>query len=151
MDPFVVFQDENVTVRAILVKHPPVFPALAFRFDSKYGSVVLTGDTAECDNLITLATGADLLIHEAVNLAYYGTHNFAPEFLNHQLISHTPPAGAGRVARKAGVPHVVLSHMAGIATDEEWAAGVTGEFGGRVDVAHPGQMFDVVRVPALAP
>ncbi|WP_430297366.1 MBL fold metallo-hydrolase [Sinomonas sp. B1-1] len=148
MQPFEVYADENVTVTAILVEHPPVFPAFAFRFDTRYGSVVISGDTTECENVATLAAGADLLIHEAVNLAYFAARDFSPEFLNHQQISHTTPAGVGRVARAAGVGHVVLSHLAGVATDEEWAAGVAAEFSGPITVAQPGQRFVPGRIPA---
>ncbi|GAB2756468.1 MBL fold metallo-hydrolase [Sinomonas soli] len=148
MEPFEVYADENVRVSAILVEHPPVFPAFAFRFDTAYGSVVISGDTAECGNVATLAAGADLLIHEAVNLAYFAARDFSPEFLNHQQVSHTTPTGVGRIARAAGVGHVVLSHLAGVATDEEWAAGVAEEFPGPITVARPGQHFLPGRIPA---
>lgn len=143
MEPFEIYRDELITVTAILVAHPPVFPAFAFRIESKYGSVAFSGDTAECANMVTLATGADLLVHEAVNLDFYRRHDFAPEFLNHQEQSHTTPAGVGRVAAAAGVPHVVLSHLAGVATDEEWSCDVRREFAGEVTVAHPGDVFAV--------
>jgi ribonuclease BN (tRNA processing enzyme) len=148
MEPFEVYADENVRVSAILVEHPPVFPAFAFRFDTRYGSVVISGDTTECENVATLAAGADLLIHEAVNLAYFAGRDFSPEFLNHQQISHTTPAGVGRIARSAGVGHVVLSHLAGVATDEEWAGGVAEEYAGPVTVARAGQRFVLGRIPA---
>ena len=150
MVPFPVYEDELVRVSAILVEHPPVFPAFAFRIESRYGSVVISGDTTECANMVTLSTGADLLIHEAVNLEFFAGLDMAPEFLNHQRISHTTPAGVGRVASLAGVPHVVLSHLAGLASDEEWAAGVQAEYDGAVTVAAPGNRFEIARVPALA-
>lgn len=148
MRPFEIYRDERVTVTAILVQHPPVFPSFAFRFDTRYGSVVISGDTAECENVSTLAAGADLLVHEAVDLTYFASGDFSTEFLNHQQISHTTPAGVGRVATAAGVGHVVLSHLAGLATDAEWAAGVTAEFAGPVTVAQPGQRFVPGRVAA---
>lgn len=43
MEPFVVMEDDHVTVRAILVQHPPVFPSYAFRFDLRHGSIVIRG------------------------------------------------------------------------------------------------------------
>ncbi|MEH0110894.1 MBL fold metallo-hydrolase [Tersicoccus sp. MR15.9] len=148
MRPFEIHRDERVTVTAILVQHPPVFPSFAFRFDTRYGSVVISGDTTECANVATLAAGADLLVHEAVDLAYFASGDFSAEFLNHQQISHTTPAGVGRVATAAGVGHVVLSHLAGVATDAQWAAGVAAEFAGPVTVAQPGQRFVPGRVAA---
>jgi ribonuclease BN (tRNA processing enzyme) len=97
-----------------------------------------------------LAEGADLLVHEAVNLDFYRARDFAAEFLNHQEISHTTPSGVGRVATRAGVGKVVLSHLAGIATDAEWTAGVATEYAGPVSVAHPGEIYTVVPVDAPA-
>ncbi|MGK7223887.1 MBL fold metallo-hydrolase [Kocuria flava] len=150
MDPFPVYEDESVRVSAILVEHPPIFPAFAFRFDTAHGSVVLSGDTTESANTAALAAGADLLVHEAVNLDYYRAQDFGPEFLNHQEISHTTPAGVGRVAARAGAGAVVLSHLAGIATDEQWSAGVRAEYDGPVTVARPGSVYAVSSAPALA-
>ena len=40
-----VMQDSNVTVRCVLVDHPPVKPAFAYRFDSHDRSIVISGDT----------------------------------------------------------------------------------------------------------
>src|SRR4030095_8486820 len=61
-EPFVVRpEDEHgVTVTATLVQHAPVFPALAYRFDTPHGSVVFSGDTGPCDNVARLAQGADI-------------------------------------------------------------------------------------------
>src|SRR3989441_1758553 len=54
-----VMQDENVTVTATLVNHPPVVPAFSYRFDARDRSIVISGDTARSDNLVQLARGAD--------------------------------------------------------------------------------------------
>jgi hypothetical protein len=44
--PGLVTQDDNVKVSAILVEHPPVKPALGYRFDFKDRSIAFSGDTA---------------------------------------------------------------------------------------------------------
>ncbi|MCG2623186.1 MBL fold metallo-hydrolase [Arthrobacter sp. I2-34] len=141
--PFDVYEDSRVKVTGILVEHPPVRPALAFRFDTDAGSVVFSGDTAECASLAVLASGADVLVHEAVNLDFYAGKGFAPAFLNHQQISHTTPEGAGRVAAAAGVGRLVLSHLAGRAEPEWWSSRACAYFDGPVDVAASGQRFAV--------
>lgn len=61
----VVMQDENVRVTSTLVDHPLVTPAFAYRFDGPDRSIVISGDTARSDNLVKLARGADVLVHEA--------------------------------------------------------------------------------------
>lgn len=63
-----VMQDANVKVTSALVKHPPVSPAFAFRFDSADRSIVISGDTAPSENLVRLAYGADVLVHEVMHL-----------------------------------------------------------------------------------
>ena len=63
-----VMQDANVKVTSALVKHPPVSPAFAFRFDAADRSIVISGDTAPSENLVRLAYGADVLVHEVMHL-----------------------------------------------------------------------------------
>ena len=41
-----------------------VAPAFGYRIDFRGRSVVISGDTKPSDNLVTFATGVDLLIHE---------------------------------------------------------------------------------------
>ncbi|GER22771.1 hypothetical protein NCCP1664_12680 [Zafaria cholistanensis] len=147
--PFAVYEDARVRVTAVLVEHPPVRPALAFRFDTAAGSITFSGDTAECDALVRLAEGTDILVHEAVNLDFFACRGFDPVFINHQSESHTSPEGAGRVASKAGAGRLVLSHLAGVATVEEWGQRARSTFSGPVDVARSGDRFALV--PALAP
>ena len=55
---------EHVTVTAARVEHPPIVEAYGYRFDTADGSVVISGDTAPCANLVRLARGADVLVHE---------------------------------------------------------------------------------------
>ena len=61
-----VMRDGNVKVTAAVVHHPPVVPALAYRFDAADRSIVISGDTTPSDNLIQLARNADILVHEAM-------------------------------------------------------------------------------------
>src|SRR5699024_12690661 len=65
MEPFVIYEDELVTVSAILVEHPPIAPAFGFRFETAAGSVTFSGDTTATANMIRLARDTNLLLHEA--------------------------------------------------------------------------------------
>ncbi|SOY61695.1 zinc phosphodiesterase, putative tRNA 3' processing RNase Z homolog [Cupriavidus taiwanensis] len=118
MAPFPVYQDENVKVTATLVSHPPVYPSFAFRFDTPDGSVVFSGDTSPSRNLIRLAQGADVLVHEVidtawVNALYPQPRNAAQEAKAHHLVhSHTAVEDVGTVAQAANVKVLVLSHLA---------------------------------------
>lgn len=117
MDPFPVFEDERVRVSAILVRHAPVFPSFAFRFDTDDGSAVFSGDTGVCDNIVRIAQGADVLVHEVIDPAWvearYGGANPTPEQqarAHHHLTAHTPIEDTGKVAERAGVSTLVLNH-----------------------------------------
>lgn len=80
-EPSDVMEDENVRVTATLVPRGPVHPSFAFRFDTEYMSVTFSGDAAETENLVKLARGSDILVHEAFNVrglqhdrGSYGSH-----------------------------------------------------------------------------
>ncbi|AJW45999.1 MBL fold metallo-hydrolase [Ralstonia mannitolilytica] len=110
-----VMQDANVKVTSALVKHPPVAPALAFRFDSADRSIVISGDTAPSENLVRLAYGADVLVHEVMHLPsldrLLATEPNAKTLREHLLASHTSTEDVGRIATEAKVKTLVLSHF----------------------------------------
>lgn len=130
IDPFLVFEDDRVSVTATLVDHPPVAPAFAFRFDSEWGSVTVSGDTAESDNLIRLARDTDVLLHEAIDFDWVaGMYDDRPDeeaqaSRDHHFKSHTSVEGAIRVAAQAGARTLALHHLVpGSADDSVWARG----------------------------
>lgn len=110
-----VMQDENVRVTAALVNHPPVVPAFGYRFDAADRSIVISGDTTPSDNLVGLAQGADVLVHEA--LYVQGIDRVVASVpnavaLKKSILSHhTTAEDVGRVAQRAGVKLLVLSHL----------------------------------------
>ena len=89
------FADFSVTTRPVC--HQP--ESIAFRVEKGGRSMVYSGDTDVADNLVTLAEGADLLICESA----------LPDHLKTE--GHLTPSLAGRVARKAGVKKLVLTHL----------------------------------------
>ena len=70
MAPIPVYEDDKVKVTAILVQHFPIVPAFAFRFDTDDGSIVISGDTGPSQNVVNLARGADILVHEVIDPAW---------------------------------------------------------------------------------
>lgn len=70
MEPFLVHEDERVRVTTTLVNHFPILPAFAFRFDTDDGSVVFSGDSSPCDNLVRLAHNTDVLVHEVIDRSW---------------------------------------------------------------------------------
>jgi ribonuclease BN (tRNA processing enzyme) len=90
-------------------------PSFAYRFDSADRSIVISGDTARSDNLVKLAQGADVLVHEALwvpAVDRLATRQVNPAlFKKHMIDSHTSIEDCGRVAAAAGVKTLVLSHL----------------------------------------
>ncbi|WP_082711535.1 MBL fold metallo-hydrolase [Methylobacterium indicum] len=140
--PGPVMRDERVTVTAALVQHPPVEPAFAFRFDCPDRSIVISGDTRYSPNLIALAKGADVLVHEVMYLPelekLIATEPNARTLREHLIASHTTTEEVGRVATEAGVKTLVLSHFVPggypFIKDEVWLEAVRPHFKGEIVV-----------------
>lgn len=94
---------DSINFRGFAVESAPVEhnpESIAYRITSADGnSVVYSGDTDYSENLIELATGADLLICESAQ----------PDSL--QVKGHLTPSLAGKMATRAGVGKLVLTHF----------------------------------------
>lgn len=136
-----VMQDENVKVTCAVVDHPPI-PALAFRFDCPDRSIVVSGDTRLSRNLIELAKGADVLVHEVMHVPSIGSliasEPNAKTLREHLLASHTSTEDVGKLATEAGVKTLVLSHFVPgghpFLADEVWKDAVRPHFSGHLVV-----------------
>lgn len=141
-EPGTVLQDEGVKVTSALARHPPVVPSFAYRFDTADRSIVISGDTAPADEVVALAKGADVLVHEAlypagVDRLVAAVPNAAT--LKQSILSHhTSAADAGRIAQAAGVATLVLSHFVPpddpAITDQMWIDAARPHFKGRIIV-----------------
>lgn len=140
--PGVIMQDDNVKVTCALVEHPLVTPAFAYRFDTADRSIVISGDTAPSENLVQLARGADVLVHEAmfmpaVDRLVARVPN-ASTLKKHLVNSHTSAEDCGKVATAAGVKMLVLSHFVPPddpeVTEQMWHDAARRHFNGRIVV-----------------
>ena len=117
MSPFEIYKDEHLRVLATLVNHAPMYPAFAYRFETPGGVIVFSGDTNRNENLIEMAKGADVLVHEAIDMNW--PRKMLPEprsqadeaKLRHLLEAHTDVAQLGSIAQDAGVRLLVVTHL----------------------------------------
>ena len=102
--------DGSVVVEAVAVHHEPVPEAVAYRVTSPDGVVVISGDTRVCHEVELLSAGADVVVHEAcrataLHEVVSGTR-FEPVF-----DYHADTVALGGLAERAGVRHLVLTHL----------------------------------------
>lgn len=149
-EPGVVLKSDDVTVRVARVRHPQIEHALAYRFDARDRSIVISGDTAYSPELVELARGADVLVHEVLYVP--GVDRLAARYPNaarlreHLVASHSSPEDVGRVAAAARVKTLVLTHFVPgddpSITDAQWSEGVRKHFSGTVIVGR-----DLMEIP----
>lgn len=103
--PGIIYKDENVTVKAFLVKHGDV-EAFGYRFETPDRTIVISGDMGPTQSIVDNCKGYDVLIHEAYSMA---SHNEAtPENQARRKNLHTSSQELAEIARKAK-PGFVLS------------------------------------------
>lgn len=148
-EPGLVFEENGLRVSCAFVDHPPFEIALGYRLDYGERSVVISGDTAPSENLVRLAQGADVLVHEVVHPAALaqmeaGANN-ASTITDHMRRNHTMVGDLGAIAQAAGVGTLVLSHMVphhGV-SHEDWVRPVQETFTGHIVVGEDLMVLDV--------
>ena len=115
-----VFEKDDLVITALAVDHAPVRPAVAYRFDYKNRSVLVSGDTKKSTNLEEMAMGVDILVHEALAPNLVGLMNRAAkkngnailEKITNDIIDyHTSPAEVAEIAEAAQVGHLLYYHV----------------------------------------
>jgi len=153
----VIYQDSNIKVTAIENSHfnfhkgPAAgkHKSYSYRFDTPGRVIVFTGDTGPTDALTELARDADLLVSE-VNSVTERMQSLT-ESGQWQLLTPAEQAGIrlqmtlghmstddiGKMAARAGVKTVVLTHLTWKADDDysTWADEVKKHFSGPVLIA----------------
>jgi ribonuclease Z len=116
----VICARDDLRVTAFPVEHAPVRPAVGYRFDYKGRSVVISGDTRPAQSLIRQSRGADLLVHEGLQPAMINLVRESARKLGRSGLArimgdvnsyHTSPEDAAGMAEKAGVGHLLLTHI----------------------------------------
>lgn len=103
-----IYEDGQVKVEAFLVKHGTWPTAYGFRFTTQDKVIVISGDTAPCENLIRFGQGADILIHEVY---YKKAFDRKDEFWKrYHAANHTSTYELAEIANKIKPGLLVLYH-----------------------------------------
>ena len=127
----VVLETEKFTITATPTIHHASadLKSYAYRVDSKYGSVVISGDTVPTPNVVDLSMNADILIHESAFLdgSILSYQDILKTIANKKFIKledglrlapddmasfhqHTSSRELGKVAEKSKVKKLVVYH-----------------------------------------
>jgi ribonuclease BN (tRNA processing enzyme) len=132
-DPTGTLHVGELRIRFREVPHFTTTYAIDFSSANGAGRVTYGADCRPSAELVEIARGTDLLIVEATLPR--------PERTGDR--GHMTPAEAGEHARRAGAGRVVLTHISD-ELDEDWAlAQGTDTFGGTVEVAREGAVYEV--------
>lgn len=158
-DQGVVFYDrDGLKIIAFEVDHRPVEPAYGYRIEYRGRTIVISGDTAKCDNMVRFSKGADLLVHSALSrlmvtqisktAAELGRPRIA-KITTDILEYQTDPVQAAEIAETAGVKMLAFVHLVPPPPNRivEWLfmRGVKDVFSGRALLGRDGLAF---RLPA---
>ncbi len=140
ISPGVVYRDDRVTVRAFPVKHGSWDEAFGYRFETPDRTIVISGDTAPCDEVVRACDGCDVLVHEVYSRA--GFDRLGPEDQRYHAAFHTSAPELARIATAARPRTLVLTHQLFFGTPEEsLVAEVRAGYAGEVVSAHDLQVF----------
>jgi ribonuclease BN (tRNA processing enzyme) len=136
--PGVVYQDENVKVTAVAVRHGSWPLALGYRFDAAGKSIVISGDTAPAESLANACNGCDLLIHE-VYIGSASSASHTPDHWARYMASfHTSADELSELATRAHAKTLAVTHLAymGGATEADLRMALGKSYTGRIVIGH---------------
>lgn len=140
IDEGIVYKDENVKVQAFKVKHGSWPNAFGFRFTTPDKTIVISGDTKPCDNILKYADGADILIHEVYKSADYDKKT---EFWQrYHRDNHTSTHELAKIANKTKPGLLILYHtLYWGASDQDLLDEISTIYKGKVVVGSDGTIY----------
>ncbi len=109
IQPGVIYKDQNVTVKAFLVKHGSWPQAFGYRFETPDRTIVISGDTAPTQSIIENCNGCDVLIHEVY--CQDGFNHRPPNWQKYHSNFHTSSHELAEIANKAKPGLLILYHQ----------------------------------------
>lgn len=106
--PGMVYQDGFVTVEAFAVNHGAWKEAYGYRVLTPDRTIVISGDTAPSDGVVSRCNGCDVLVHEVYSEA--GFRGRPPEWQRYHSRYHTSTGELAKIANRAKPKLLVLTH-----------------------------------------
>jgi len=141
--PSVVYDSGGVRVTAFRVNHGEWREAYGYRFDGPDRSIVLSGDTRPSEELVRMATGVDVLIHEVQpsDSTRHPGNRSATEWARYVREYHTTALQLGELAARARPKLLIVYHNGRRAAADQILADIRRSFSGPVTIAADLQRF----------
>jgi ribonuclease Z len=141
--PSVVYDSAGVRITAFLVNHGEWREAYGYRFDTPSRSIVLSGDTRPSEELVRMATGVDVLIHEVQpsDSTQHPGNRSAAEWASYVRAYHTTALQLGALAARAGPKLLIVYHNGQRVAADRILADIRRSFSGPVAIAADLQRF----------
>jgi ribonuclease Z len=140
-DDGIIYQDSLVKVEAFKVVHGSWPNAFGFRFTTPDKTIVLSGDTRPCKNILKYAKDADILIHEVYS--YAGWKNKNEFWQKYHRANHTSSHELADLATKTKPGKIILNHVLYWgASDHDILKEITEKYDGKVIVGRDLMVVD---------
>ncbi len=137
----VVYQDSRVKVEAFNVKHGTWPNAFAYKFTTPDKVIVISGDAAYDTRIETMASGADILIHEVMSEEAISQRSIF--WQSYHRSNHTSSVDLARLASRAKPGLLVLYHVLVWGLDDRTVLDeVQALYGGRVILAEDLDIYE---------
>jgi ribonuclease Z len=153
-DSGVIYDEGGITVTAFSVDHGIVNPAVGYKFEYNGKSIVISGDTRPCENMVRYSEGADVLVHEAYSKPWtdMGMKKFPGDKAKLKAAIegvtkyHSSTFEVAEIAQKARVKHLVFTHLMPSPSpvwyfEKQWVKGVSDIYKGKVTVGRDLMVF----------
>jgi ribonuclease Z len=149
MEPGTAREFGDLTVTSFQVNHDPIRPAVAYRFDYRGRSVVISGDAIVDPGLIDAATDADLLLQDVLSLSIIQSLERASagtrmENILHDIQDyHATTDDLSALVEQSGVRQLALYHLVPPPRNALFAKIFTRDLPEDTIVTEDGMMFEL--------
>jgi len=139
----IIYKDQNVTVKAFVVKHGSWQQAFGYRFETPDRTIVISGDTSPSESVVENCNGCDVLIHELYTQR--GFNAKGQDWRKYLLSFHTSTRELAEIATRAKPRLLILYHQMFFGGPEDTEEGMLNEirqtYQGKVVSAHDLEIY----------
>lgn len=153
----IVYAERDLLIEAFHVNHPDWRYAYGYRITHQGKQVVISGDTTASEGIRRHARGADILIHEAVNMALMDAIGVAMDEYSGPIPGerfariatvHTDTLELARLAQEVDAKRLIITHLIpavpdNFVTESFFTSGMSEEYDGELTVARDGMWLSL--------